>query len=45
MNTMKTMVLMATLTGLLVVVGKAVGGVNGMVMAFGIALLMNGLTY
>jgi heat shock protein HtpX len=45
MNTLKTTILMATLTGLLVIVGNAVGGMNGMVMAFAIALLMNGVTY
>lgn len=45
MNTIKTTLLMAALTGLLVVVGKTVGGMNGMVMAFAIALVINGLTY
>jgi len=45
MNTTKTTLLMALLTCLLVVVGKLVGGTNGMIMAFGLALVMNGLTY
>ncbi|MBM4087512.1 MAG: protease HtpX, partial [Planctomycetes bacterium] len=40
MNTTKTTLLMALLTCLLVVVGKLVGGTNGMIMAFGLALVM-----
>jgi heat shock protein HtpX len=45
MNTMKTVVLMAFLTALLVVVGNLIGGQGAMIFAFGIALLMNFGTY
>ncbi len=41
MNTMKTFLLMGLLTVLLVVIGRAIGGQGGMVMAFLFALLMN----
>ncbi len=41
MNTMKTFVLMAILTVLLVIVGNALGGQSGMMMAFFFALVMN----
>ncbi len=44
-NTLKTTVLLATLTGLLVLVGRMVGGPTGMIIAFGFALLMNFGTY
>ena len=40
-NLMKTGVLLAALTVLLVLIGGALGGQNGMVMAFGLALVMN----
>ncbi len=40
-NTLKTTLLLATLTGLFVVVGSAIGGQSGMVIAFGLAVLMN----
>lgn len=40
-NTMKTMLLLATLTGLFVVIGSALGGQIGMVIAFGLAMVMN----
>jgi heat shock protein HtpX len=45
MNTLKTTLLMALLTVLLVLAGGALGGESGMVIAFVFALLMNGLTY
>jgi heat shock protein HtpX len=45
MNTLKTTVLLAALTALLVVIGKAIGGTQGMVVAFAFALLMNAATY
>lgn len=45
MNTLKTTVLLAALTALLVVIGKAIGGTQGMVIAFAFALLMNAATY
>lgn len=40
-NTFKVTLLLAALTGLFVVVGSAVGGQMGMVIAFGLAVLMN----
>jgi heat shock protein HtpX len=40
-NTLKTTVLLAALTGLLVVVGSALGGTSGMVIAFALAVAMN----
>lgn len=40
-NTLKTTLLLATLTGLFVLVGSAIGGRSGMVIAFGLAVLMN----
>jgi len=45
MNTLKTTVLLAALTALLVVIGRAIGGTQGMVVAFAFALLMNAATY
>ncbi len=41
MNTMKTFLLMAVMTILLVFVGRLIGGQNGMVMAFLFAMIMN----
>ena len=40
-NTLKTTVLLAALTGLLIVVGSALGGTSGMVIAFVLAVAMN----
>jgi len=40
-NTLKTGLLLAVLTALFLLIGDAVGGQNGMVMAFGLAVLMN----
>jgi heat shock protein HtpX len=45
MNTTKTVVLMAGLTVLLVFAGGALGGRSGMIMAFGIASVMNVVSY
>ncbi len=45
MNTLKTTVLMALLTVLLVTAGGAFGGEGGMVIAFLFALIMNGVSY
>jgi heat shock protein HtpX len=44
-NTLKTTVFLAALTGMLVVVGNWLGGTGGMVIAFGLALAMNGVAY
>lgn len=40
-NTVKTTVLLAGLTGLFVVIGGAIGGQFGMMLAFGFAVVMN----
>ena len=40
-NTLKTTILLAALTGLLIVVGSALGGTSGMVIAFVLAVAMN----
>lgn len=40
-NTVKTTLLLAVLTVLFVLVGKAIGGESGMVFAFGLAIVMN----
>jgi heat shock protein HtpX len=40
-NAFKTTILLAALTGLLVVIGDALGGQGGMVLFFGIAVVMN----
>lgn len=45
MNYLKTTLLLAALTGLLIIVGGIIGGRNGMVIAFGIAIAMNFFSY
>ncbi|MEK6742987.1 MAG: zinc metalloprotease HtpX [Nitrospirota bacterium] len=45
MNTLKTVVLLTFLTVLLVFVGAAIGGQNGMIIAFMMALVMNFVSY
>jgi heat shock protein HtpX len=40
-NTLKVTLLLAALTGLFIAIGSAVGGQMGMVIAFGLAVLMN----
>jgi len=45
MNQFKTMMLLAALAGLLVAIGGAVGGRAGALVAFGLALAVNGITY
>ena len=40
-NMFKTTILLASLTGLLVIVGRAVGGPSGMIIAFVFAVVMN----
>jgi heat shock protein HtpX len=44
-NAMKTTLFLALLTGLFVAVGGLLGGQGGMVMAFGLALVMNFVSY
>jgi heat shock protein HtpX len=44
-NMMKTTLFLALLTGLFVAVGGLLGGESGMVMAFGLALVMNFVSY
>jgi heat shock protein HtpX len=45
MNTLKTGAMMAVLTALFVLIGNALGGTGGMVIAFGFAILTNAFTY
>ena len=45
MNTLKTTMLMAALTALFLLAGKAMGGQGGMVFAFVLACVMNLGTY
>lgn len=45
MNNVRTVVLMTALTVLMVIIGNAVGGRNGMVMAFAFAMMMNFASY
>jgi|DewCreStandDraft_5_1066085.scaffolds.fasta_scaffold05316_5 heat shock protein HtpX len=44
-NTLKTVVLLAALTGLLLVIGRLIGGPEGMVVALAFAFLMNFVAY
>ena len=41
MNTMRTTLLMAALTALLIVIGRLFGGDQGMIFAFVLAVVMN----
>jgi len=45
MNYFKTFCLMAVLTGVFMLIGNYFGGMNGMVMAFGLAVAMNFFSY
>lgn len=45
MNQLRTTILLAALSGLLVWAGSALGGESGMVVALGLAALMNGAAY
>jgi len=45
MNTAKTVFLMVLLTGLFIAIGYGLAGEQGMIIAFGIALLMNFFSY
>jgi heat shock protein HtpX len=44
-NGMKTALLLGVLSGLVLLIGDALGGSNGLVMAFGFAVLMNFASY
>src|SRR4051794_19057454 len=44
-NTFKSVILLAALTGILVVMGQILGGNAGMIIAFGIAVAMNFASY
>lgn len=44
-NTLKSVLLLATLTGVLVVMGRILGGNAGMIFAFGLAVVMNFSAY
>jgi heat shock protein HtpX len=44
-NTIKSLLLLATLTGVLLVMGQIIGGNTGMVFAFGLAVVMNFSAY
>ncbi len=44
-NTLKTVILLAALTGLLLVIGRLIGGPEGMVVALAFAFLMNFVAY
>ncbi len=44
-NMIKTTLLLATLTGLLIIIGQMVGGTSGMIIAFIFAIVMNFGTY
>jgi heat shock protein HtpX len=41
MNSLKTILLLGLMTGIILVIGEAVGGRNGLVIAFGFALVFN----
>ncbi len=45
MNHLKTLLLMVLLTAILLLVGELIGGTNGLVIGFAIALLMNFFAY
>jgi heat shock protein HtpX len=44
-NTLKTAALLGLLSGLLLVIGSALGGQQGLGLAFGFAALMNFVSY
>ena len=44
-NQLKTVLLLGLLSGILLVIGETLGGSNGLVMAFGFAVLMNFVSY
>jgi heat shock protein HtpX len=44
-NTLKTIIFLAALTALLVVVGSWLGGTGGMLIAFGLTMVLHGIAY
>src|SRR5215216_6461583 len=44
-NSLKTVLLLGLLSGILLVIGEQLGGANGLVMMFGIAVVMNFVSY
>jgi heat shock protein HtpX len=44
-NSLKTVLLLGLLSGILLVIGEALGGANGLVWAFGFAVVMNFVSY
>jgi len=44
-NTFKTTVLLAALSGLFLLIGEMAGGSNGLIIAFGVAIAMNFVSY
>ena len=44
-NSLKTVLLLGLLSGILLVIGESLGGANGLVMAFGFAVVMNFVSY
>ena len=44
-NSLKTVLLLGLLSGILLVIGELLGGAKGLVMAFGFAVVMNFVSY
>ena len=44
-NTLKTLLLLGLLSGILLLAGQAIGGRNGMVVGLGLAVVMNFVSY
>ena len=44
-NSLKTVLLLGLLSGILLAIGELLGGANGLVMAFGFAIVMNFVSY
>ena len=44
-NSLKTVLLLGLLSGILLVIGESLGGANGLVIAFGFAVVMNFVSY